>query len=95
MIYYPKPKIPSNMEPYFEFLCAAVEQAIEDIENERPGSKHFESAVAWLLYGQGYEYCTAILNYPEDMRKHYEPIIDKRRDDAESRGNGCRSIPLS
>lgn len=87
MIYYPKSLLPPDMEPYFNFLCAAIEQAKDDIMNEKPGGRHFESAVAWFLYGQGYEYFTAIIDYPEDIRKKYEPIIDKRRDETESRGD--------
>jgi hypothetical protein len=95
MILNRKPKVPSEMEPYYQFLLKAVELAKQDIEEAQVGGRRFESAVAWLLYGQGYKFATSILSEPHSIRKHYEPIIDRRRDDSANRGNGCCPVSLS
>ena len=74
-----KPDIPVEIEPYFKFFVTAVELAKSDIENAEIGGQDFNSAVDWLIYGEGYDYLTLFLNDPERVRKFFESIVDRRR----------------
>jgi hypothetical protein len=86
----PKPDIPVEMEPYFKFLLKAIELAKFEIEHAKVGSEHYESAVAWLVYGEGYDYLAAILADPERIKALLESIIDRRRGAFGSEGRDDR-----
>jgi hypothetical protein len=85
MILTHKPKVPSEYEGYYQLVLKMITYAKHDIKYARVGGWRFESAVAWLLYGDGYKFARTILSEPHNIRKVYEPIVDQRRRDSESK----------
>jgi hypothetical protein len=85
MILTREPRVPAEYEGYYHLLLRMIEYAKYDIKYARVGGKNFESAVSWLLYGDGYNFATTILSEPQKIRRTFEPIVDERRRLSEGR----------